>query len=58
MSLFGSILKGAANIFLDSYAQAAKKTGNTSVDVDLLKDLVNGDVDWKGNPTHIDDDDE
>lgn len=46
------ILKGVANIVLDSYIDATKKTGNTSSrdSAETLKDMVNGKIDMNGNP--------
>ena len=58
MSL-SKILKGAANIFLDSYASAAKQSGNKSTydSAKILKDMVNGKIDLEGNPIRNDEDD-
>ena len=57
MSL-NNFLKGTANILLDSYADAAKRSGNQSSyeSSKMLKDVVNGKLDWEGNPICKDDD--
>ena len=56
---FGDLLKDvgrtAANGFLDSYERESKRLGKDH-DVSILNDLVNGKVDWSGNPIDKNDD--
>lgn len=47
-----SVGKSAANSFLDDYARCANKTGHpeSAEGTKILKDFINGKVDYQGNP--------
>lgn len=47
--------KSAAKSFLDGYDRASKSTGG-SVDTKPLRDLIDGKVDFNGNPINREDD--